>query len=282
MPSVSARYGAPTIRQPTFALDAPLAGRWHGGDAFRTHLFNALSMMFPLGEASFIDSVREFLPRLEQPSPLRAQVLAFIGQEGAHSRIHARYNARLAQLGFVNRLERWRRWRIDWRRRHLRPLDRLAVTIACEHYTAVLGAAALANPAVLAGADRELALLWRWHAVEETEHKAVAFDVYRACGGGYLRRVLWFFSATALFNFDTTVPVEAMIRRDPTRPRRRDLLRSAWRFYFGPPRMAATLLRGFLAYLRPGFHPWQHDNRAAVQAWLAANGGRIDNKGGAQ
>src|SRR3546814_16506286 len=32
------------------------------------------------------------------------------------------------------------------------------------------------DPAHLAGADTEAQRMWRWHAIEEIEHKAVAFD----------------------------------------------------------------------------------------------------------
>ena len=32
-----------------------------------------------------------------------------------------------------------------------------------------------------------MSAMWRWHALEETEHKAVAFDVYRAVEGNDLR-----------------------------------------------------------------------------------------------
>ena len=30
--------------------------------------------------------------------------------------------------------------------------------------------------------------LLRWHGAEEVEHRSVAFDTYRAAGGGYVRR----------------------------------------------------------------------------------------------
>lgn len=256
----------PTIRQPRFALDRGRARHWHGGDPYLTHSFDALSMMFPIGEQSFIDSVRPFLPDLTGKPHLRAQALAFIGQEGAHRCIHADYNEQLAALGYRNRLERWLRLRVA-AARWLPRLDRLAITVAFEHYTAVLGAAALANPAWLRGADPEVAKLWQWHAVEETEHKAVAFDIYRACGGGELRRALWFLPATLLLTLDTLVQVAAMLARDGALLRA-STWRSAWRFWFGEAGAARHLLRHALAYLRPGFHPWQTDNRSDVDRWL--------------
>lgn len=261
----------PAARQPQVWLAEPLAGHWHGGDAFRTHLFNALSLMFPQGERSFIDTVREFLPHLAAEPHLRAQVLGFIGQEGTHARVHRGYNERLAELGFVDRLQARLERRIRLTRRWLRPLDRLAITVAYEHYTAVLAANLLANPAVLRGAHPQLALLWGWHAVEETEHKAVAFDVYRRCGGGYLRRLAAGLYASFFLALDLLVQVLGLLRDDRQRASPRAVLRSAWNVYFGPDRVAAALWRGFMHFVRPGFHPWQVDNRADVERWLHAH-----------
>src|SRR2546430_8135779 len=51
--------------------------------------------------------------------------------------------------------------------------------MALEHFTAILAHQLLANPRHLAGAEQETADLWRWHAVEEIEHKGVAYDTWR-------------------------------------------------------------------------------------------------------
>ena len=50
--------------------------------------------------------------------------------------------------------------------------------MALEHFTAILAHELLADPRHLAGADRETADLWRWHACEEIEHKGVAYDTW--------------------------------------------------------------------------------------------------------
>ncbi|MCA3229513.1 MAG: metal-dependent hydrolase [Burkholderiales bacterium] len=122
-----------------------------------------------------------------------------------------------------------------------------------------------------AGAHPQLALLWGWHAVEETEHKAVAFDVYRRCGGGYLRRLAAGLYASFFLALDLLVQVLGLLRDDRQRASPRQVLRSAWNVYFGPDRVAAALWRGFMHFARPGFHPWQVDNRADVESWLHAH-----------
>ena len=49
--------------------------------------------------------------------------------------------------------------------------------MALENFTAAFAHALLARPELLRDAPDELARLWRWHSIEEIEHKAVAYDV---------------------------------------------------------------------------------------------------------
>src|SRR5690606_17956585 len=176
-------------RQPEFDLPSPMPRHWHSGDAFKTHFFNAMSVLFPDGERFFIDSVRLFREQIEDPL-LKEQIRGFIGQEGHHSREHLVYSQRLRELGYdVDRLEHALQRRLGFVKKHLPGKLQLAATCATEHLTAIMADALLTEPNWLDGADPRMARLWRWHALEETEHKAVAFDVYQqACGRKWLRR----------------------------------------------------------------------------------------------
>jgi predicted metal-dependent hydrolase len=120
------------------------------------------------------------------------------------------------------------------------------------------------------GADPAMRLVWSWHAAEETEHKAVAFDVYRAAGGGYWRRVLWFVHASVVFWTDTFVQTAFNLKRDGAlfKP---GTWASAARMWFGRRGVAWHLFWPCLQYLRPSFHPWQHDNSQLVTMWLQGN-----------
>ena len=95
------------VRRLLIDLNQPFERHWNGGDAFRSALFNALSMSFPAGEQFFIDSVRAAIKRLPAASaaPFDAEVKGFIGQEATHRRIHALFNGQLARQGYVNRWE---------------------------------------------------------------------------------------------------------------------------------------------------------------------------------
>lgn len=259
------------VRQLQVDLSAGFSRHWHGGDAYRSHLFNSLSMLFPLGEQNFIDVLRLFIPMLEARDAQRllADVRAFIGQEATHRRLHALYNEQLGAQGYVSKIEHLLAWRI---RNSLRfsPLSRLAIVAAFEHFTAVLGDGMLRKPGWSDVMQEPLKAVWRWHAAEETEHKAVAFDVYREAGGGYWRRVGWFAYANLIFMLDTTFQSLCMLHCD------RVMLRpSTWRsavaMWWGRDGLVWHLAPRLLRYFSPWFHPDEVDNHALVARWRSEN-----------
>jgi predicted metal-dependent hydrolase len=258
-----------TVRKLNVDLSRGFPRHWLGGDVYRTAFMNALSMSFPLGEQMFIDSVRAVpLEAIVDPM-LRAEVKDFVGQEASHRFVHEQYNAELARQGFDYTLEPEILRRIE-RVSKLPALDRVAVTCAFEHYTAMLADFVLRHPEWLDGAEPQMRTLWSWHAAEESEHKAVAFDVYRAAGGGYWKRVLWYLHVSLFFFWDSGRQTIHNLRRDRAASRW-STWSSAARTWFGRRGLAWHLLKPGLDYLSPRFHPWQHDNRALLQMWLEHN-----------
>jgi predicted metal-dependent hydrolase len=258
-----------TVRKLNIDLSRGFARHWMGGDVYRTAFMNALSMSFPLGEQMFIDSVRAVPFEAIADPALRAEVKDFIGQEASHRFVHQQYNAELARQGYDYTLEPRTRERVELIKT-LPVRDQLAITCALEHYTAMLADFVLRHPGWLEQASPEMRTLWSWHAAEESEHKAVAFDVYRAAGGSWAKRVLWYLHVSLIFWRDTSLQTIHNLKRD------RALWRwSTWRSgvqaWFGRQGLAWHLLRPGLDYLSPRFHPWQHDNRALLQTWLERN-----------
>jgi predicted metal-dependent hydrolase len=258
-----------TVRKLNIDLSRGFARHWMGGDVYRTAFMNALSMSFPLGEQMFIDSVRAVPADTIADPALRAEVKDFIGQEASHRFVHQQYNAELARQGYDYTLEPRTRERVELIGK-LPVRDRLAITCALEHYTAMLADFVLRHPGWLEQATPEMRTLWSWHAAEESEHKAVAFDVYRAAGGSWGKRVLWYLHVSLIFWRDTSLQTIYNLKRD-----RALWHRSTWRSglgaWFGRHGLAWHLLRPGLDYLSPRFHPWQHDNRALLQTWLERN-----------
>lgn len=257
-----------TVRKLDIDLSRGFGRRWLAGDAYRTQFFNALSMTFPIGEQMFIDSVRA-APGECLDARLAAEVKDFVGQEASHRFVHIQYNAQLERQGILFTLEKPIARRVG-RINRLGVLNRLAVTCALEHYTAVLADGVLKNPEWMEGAEPPMRKLWHWHAAEETEHKAVAFDVYRAAGGGYWRRALWYVHVSIIFWIDIFLQTAHNLHADGALCKL-STWRSAGRMWFGRRGVAWHLFLPLVQYLRPAFHPWQHDNRALAAMWLADN-----------
>ncbi|MCU0774864.1 MAG: metal-dependent hydrolase [Ideonella sp.] len=258
-----------TVRRLQVDLDTPLPRHWCG-DAFRTAFFNALSMSFPAGEQLFIDTVRQGLAELAPSERERfaAEVQAFVGQEATHRHVHQRFNAHLAAQGLVNTWER----RILARRRQVDALEvrnRVAVTAATEHLTAVLAEILLGHPELLEDAPERLRTLWSWHSAEETEHRSTAFDLYGALGGGTRWRVGIFNVVLRLFLVDLARQTLRNLWHDGTwwRP---STWAAGWRFCFGPAGFWTLSRPAWARYRREDFHPSQADETRSV-AWLSAH-----------
>ena len=257
------------VRNLRFDLGPEVPRYWHGGRRAISLFFDNLSVFFPAGERFFIVSVKAHAGLIQDPG-LQRQLRAFCGQEGVHSREHVRYNRMLEAQGYpAADMER----RLEARLRRLTqriPVRRqLAITCALEHFTAVMGHTALADPAILAGADAEMAALWRWHAAEENEHKAVAFDVYQSVGGNYFERATAMLGATLMFWTFVLIHQVRLMRADGCL-----FSLGEWRsllgFLFIKPGPLRLVIAQSFHYFRPSFHPWQLDNRDLLNTWRAA------------
>jgi predicted metal-dependent hydrolase len=242
---------------------------WLDRECHVTRFYDAMSIMFPEGERAFIESVCLYRDQIAGNVSLADEVAAFVGQEATHRREHQRYNERLAAQGApVAALERRVSEQQDFARRHLSPSGRLAITICLEHFTAMLADQMLRHPACMKGADARMSRLWRWHAVEETEHKGVAFDVFthaiRNPVARYLLRCTSMLCVTLVFTSLVWSFAFSLVKHDR---RVRDW--RGWakllRYQFLSPGLLSRIVPLWLAWFVPGFHPWQHDNRALVR-----------------
>lgn len=237
---------------------------WHGGDPVASTIYNALSLSFPQGEAYFVRSVRHYLDEL--PEPLRSQVEAFAQQEAYHSREHMALNRQVSDAGYeIKEIEALIR-EDELKTRDLPPEVHVASTAALEHFTAMLAHALLADERHLRGCPDHIGRLWRWHSIEEIEHKAVAFDtlMYVTRDLSPLKR--WWFRVMVMWQITLDFLKER--KRDIGLLLRQDGLDTprTWRkiliFLVLKPGLLRKILIPYLWYYLPGFHPWRHDDRA--------------------
>ncbi|MFF2557619.1 metal-dependent hydrolase [Nocardia sp. NPDC058058] len=238
------------------------------GDMVFSHFVAGLSGGFPPGEESFIRSVRRVADRITDPL-LKKRIAGFVGQEATHGQEHRQLNRKLVEMGYP--IE----W-IDTERAHTRMLAieerfsdlvHLAATAAAEHYTAVLAERVLSSDEIQSiPAEPEFWNLLNWHALEELEHKSVAFDAFRAAGGTEGVRIgvmAGLYAVTLPFTFGSlayALARDPVARRQPVR-----VAREAYELFRGP------IFRGLMAelakYMRPGFHPDDIDTTALLKHW---------------
>lgn len=270
-PEAAHPHPAITPRNVRFAFAEALPVDWHSGDPAISRFYDALSLTFPEGERFFVDSVRPFADGIADPA-FRRDVEAFIAQESIHAREHAAYNCRLGKAGVpVEKFDRLIAWFARFVKRHLSARNQLAATCAYEHYTALFAERILGEPRVMAGAHPLYRDLWRWHAMEEQEHKAVAFEVYRLAAPGwrgYLRRVVVMSIATLDFTLGILALQAWLMAKRGDFWNLRSWGRAHWHLWVVPGVWRHVML-GVFAYLRPGFHPASRRLPPGAVGWAA-------------
>jgi len=226
----------------------------------------ALSATFPAGEKEFIDSVRLYKDKIDDPK-LQEQVKGFIGQEGHHSGQHMQMNKQLRDLGLdavrlEKHLERDIKKFVPTRPDRVR----LALTVGMEHVTAIMADHALNHPESFDGMDDTIRELLLWHAVEEIEHKAVAFDVFMTCEGDRKLLHKCMKLATRLFVVRLSCYMIGLLWWSKTLPRWRHI-KSFYRMLFSESGVISTIKAPYKEYFREDFHPWDHQNQSLVDMW---------------
>ena len=254
-----------------FGLDGDIPQYWFGGDPFKTRLFDAMSTIFPEGERFFISCVRDFRDQVTDPQ-LRQDIKDFMRQEGQHGVVHSQYNERLKAQGIdVDALEAFEhRMLFDFERKYFSAEQTLAETAAAEHMTAIMAHGFFARKEVLESADPRMRALYAWHAMEEVEHKAVAFDVMQKVAKvGYLRRVIALVLVTTGFNIHCLHTTNYMLKVDGFSGLQRFKLitKGLW-WLFKPGGLYTSMARHYLQYFKPGFHPWDEGQMHSYQLWL--------------
>lgn len=231
---------------------------WAANSYTLSHTMNALSLLFPQGEQFFVDSVRHFRDQISDPE-LEKEIRGFIGQEAMHSLEHVAMNQHVRDQGIpLEALEKSLKVILDFARK-LPERHQLAITCGLEHLTAVMADMLLARDDLRDDMDESMRPLWVWHAIEETEHKAVAFEVFQGVGGTYAERAFYLAFSSAMLGIVTTAFTGHMMLNDRENFSLKDSAKGLWRMW-GKNGTFSSLIPTWLDYFRPDFHPWQHDN----------------------
>ncbi|WP_262492458.1 metal-dependent hydrolase [Marinobacter sp. AL4B] len=264
----------PVVRSPDFKLSKDLPKYWWDNDPAKTLLLAALSASFPPGERFFIDSVRYYQDQIADPE-LQRSIRAFIGQEAHHSKEHKLMNGCLEEKGVgLARIEREIQWFMDWMRKNLSPERQLAHTVAVEHFTAMMAEEFLLKFDALEEMDPRIAPVWAWHAIEESEHKSVAFDVYRTVGGSEFVRITEMMYVSVMFPFYTSLHLMQLMKEEGELGNLKSWA-GALNYMWGKPGIFRNMIPSYLRYYSPRFHPWNNDVRdlleEAKKRWLPAS-----------
>jgi predicted metal-dependent hydrolase len=263
---------------PDFGLCGELPRFWFGGDPFKTRFFDANSLLTPVGERYFINCVRDYREQVrdaEQAEELRR----FVYQEGQHSLVHGRFNQLLREQGIdtaaiENRAQRW----FERYRRWLPARLNLALTAAYEHFTTINALAYAPGIALVEPAEPRVLAMFLWHAVEEVEHRAVAYELARSQAGvGWVTRIVALLYLQTAYMLQLLLTVNHMLRVDGYGfGRRLRLWAGGLRWMYGRGGFYQPLLREYLAWYRPGYHPAAIPLPEPHRRWIEAYAGDGD------
>ncbi len=256
----------PVRRDVKINLDESRINNWHEAGEHVTHFFNALSVLFPAGERLFMDSVRAYKDQVTDPE-LKQAITAFIGQEALHSREHEEYNEMMDRSGVpALKLDKMLWKLLGGLQKGLGKKLSLAGTIALEHYTAIMADAVLKDPKVTGEkSDEGFKQMWQWHAYEETEHKAVAYDVWNTVipDNVYNRFIRRFGMVLATVIFWPVIMYfhARLVFADPnTKGKHLQGYKAVAKMLLGKEGIFRNAMSDFFDYFRADFHPWDHDN----------------------
>ncbi|MDO9004599.1 MAG: metal-dependent hydrolase [Aquabacterium sp.] len=256
-----------------FNLDGDIPKYWFGGDPFKSRFWDALSIIFPPGEKFFMTCVRDFRDQVTDPKMLQ-EIKDFNKQEAQHGIVHRQDNERIRKQGIdTEALSAWvenfltNRYRKWYSRSYT-----VAVTAALEHFTSIIAHSMFDQRDLLKEADPRVRAMYAWHAIEEVEHKGVAYDVMvDVAKVGYFKRVLALVDATILFPATIFYIQRKMLIQDGfTLAQRMKLMAGGIWWLIKPNGLLAPMAKAYWTYYKVGFHPWQESEQRGYTEWLAA------------
>jgi hypothetical protein len=257
-----------------FGLDADdIPKYWMGGDPFKSRFWDALSIIFPPGEKYFMTSVRAYRDQITDPKMLQ-DIKDFNRQEAQHTLVHRQDNDRLRKQGVdVDALNNYvdQMLNKDYLTQYS-PAYNVAITSALEHFTSIIAHTLFDKRDVMKEADSRVRAMYAWHAIEEVEHKGVAYDVMIDYAKvGYFKRVAALIHSSYMFPRTIFhVQRKLMIHDGFTLAQRMKMFAGGVWWMIKPGGLLQPMFKAYWHYYKPGYHPWQETEQPGYDEWLAA------------
>ena len=252
-------------RNPSFKLEKHLSSNWADGDAFLTAVLNALSISFPKGEKFFMNSVRVF--KKDVSKELSEDIRSFCHQEATHTREHIKYNKLLCELKGYDLESLESVYAKALNKSHsdkVHDKTRLAITTAMEHITTTLGVSVLQGD--IMQSNNPVIDMWKWHSLEEIEHKAVAYDVYKAVHGS--DKVLKIVMRLAMIDFTlSTIKVALKMLRHDKQLWKLSTFKGMLKFFFSKKGALRVNHSAYKTFFQANFTPRSVVNDFDLSPW---------------
>jgi predicted metal-dependent hydrolase len=251
------QFDTDNMKMPQFSIE---------NNSLISTFFYSLSAMFPEGERFFIHAVRHYQSAITDPKMLE-DIRGFIGQEAHHGRCHDDLNNAIEKLGIpMSMVTDNMVSRVTMLKTRFGPERQLALTVAMEHFTASLAEFILENPEVLDNAPETFRSMMLWHSVEEIEHKAVAFDVFRLqVNDEFMRRRVMVIAMITIFSRIAFFQVR-MLWKTKHMPNIKEWI-GATRFFWGKKGILRANSKGMKKFFQRNFHPNDIDQSALIEGW---------------
>ncbi|MBY0517857.1 MAG: metal-dependent hydrolase [Bacteriovoracaceae bacterium] len=243
-----------TPRRPNFDFSVEIPRHWLESSPFKTHLCNSFTLLFPTGEKFFIRSIQKFMSRLENEE-LRLAAKAFIQQEAQHAIEHDKFLKNLREQGYdIDPILKL----VDevitkFVENNTSQSFQLALTAGFEHLTSLLAEIGLSEN-FFQEATPVMKSLFEWHAMEEIEHRAVAFDVLQSVDSSYRHRVAGLISAYAILSGLCALVTANLLWQDKLLFKKKTI-QDGLDVFFLKHQLFPKALSIFTRYLKPSFHP---------------------------
>lgn len=193
------------VRMPSFDFSRT-TGRWIPKSGEFAQLLNANSVVIPHLERFLNKVMAKAAAQLagddSESQHIRSDIRTFIRQESCHYTVHAAFNEMLVREGYDRLPEIEKRIAAHYDK--LLASKSLPFLIAyCEGFESLTpptgeGWFNGSMDRMMKGADPAALAMWRWHIMEEFEHRTVCHDAFQAVHGGNMLRVYgWFYQAVS-------------------------------------------------------------------------------------